>query len=422
MTGEDPPTAAYHGFRGFLPKNPKSLRALTSVPFRWYFAGQAVSASGTFVQQTALGWTILAITGSASQLGIVLASGGIPALVLGVFGGTIADRFDNRRLLVVTQSLYGVLAVALWLVAAFGHLNTAIIIGISVASGFVQVVDSPTRQAFVPQLVRSEDIGSAASLNGVLMNGSRVLGPALAGALIVSVGTTACFAVNAATYVVGLATLIRVRPTYPARRSETPGGVRQAVAYVSRHQQLYVPLAMVALVGLVVFNFNLVLPLLAKFTYHGNGGTYGLLSTLLSVGAVAGSLTVGAMGHPRRRTLVFSCFAFGVSLALTAVMPTVAGACLALLLTGFTGYVLITTASTSLQVHAAPEYRGRVMALWVLVFLGTTPIGNLAIGWLCGEAGPRSALWAGATSCLIAAAMASRVRTPADVDAQLVEG
>ena len=405
--------AAHHGFRD---ARAHGFHALRSPAFRWYFAGQAVSASGTFVQQTALGWAILAITGSASQLGLALAAGGIPQLLFGVLGGSLADRFDNRRLLLTTQTLQGLLATGLWVVAASGHLGLAVIIGINIASGFVQVVDSPTRQAFVSQLVPAEDIASAASLSGVLMNGSRVLGPALAGVLIVSVGTTACFAVNAATYAVGFAALIMIKPFRPARSAPGSGGVRQAISYVSRHEQLYVPLGMMALVGLVVFNFNLVLPLLARFTYHGSGGTYGLLSTLLSIGAVAGSLTVGALGHPRRQTLVISSLGFGVLLGLTAVMPTVAGAGITLLLAGFSGYVLVTTASTSLQIHAAPEYRGRVMALWVMVFLGTTPVGNLGIGWLCNVAGPRAALWAGAGSCLVAAAMASRVRTPVNVD------
>jgi MFS family permease len=398
-----------------------AFRALRIPAFRRYFVGQIVSASGTFVQQTAIGWAVLAITGSASMLGVALAAGGLPYLLFGPFGGSIADRYDNRRLLLLTQTGYALLAAALWLIALTGHLSASAIIAIGIAGGVVQIVDSPTRQAFVSQLVSTEDLASAVSLNGVVMNGSRVLGPALAGVLIVTTGTTVCFAVNAASYLVCIAALATIRPTQPVGPAKTRGGVRQALHYVSRHQQLYLPLTMMALVGLVAFNFNVVLPLLARITYHGSGGTYGLLSTVLSIGSVAGSLVVGALGHPRRRTLLIAAVAFGGCLGLTALAPTVATACGALFLAGFSGFALVTTASTSLQIHAAPAYRGRVMALWVFVYVGTTPIGSLATGWLSTAAGPRAPLWAAAAASLVAAGLAARVRTPPNVDAELVE-
>jgi MFS family permease len=176
---------------------------------------------------------------------------------------------------------------------------------------------------------------------------------------------------------------------------------------------------MMAVVGLVAFNFNVTLPLLAKDTYHGGGGTYGLLSTALSVGSVAGSLAVGMLGHPRRIYLLGAALAFAGCLAAAAAAPNVATSALALLLAGVSGYVLVTTASTALQLHADPAFRGRVMALWVFVYLGTTPIGNIFSGWLSGVAGPRAVLLAGAGSCLVAAALAARVHTPPDVDDEL---
>lgn len=169
-----------------------AFRAVHSKMFRRYFIGQVASASGTFVQQTAIGWLVLQLTGSASDLGLVLAAGGIPSLLLGPFGGTLADRLDNRRLLLITQTLFGLLAAALWVAAVAGHASVALIVAINVAGGFVQIVDSPARQAFVSQLVPPEDLGSAISLNGVVMNSARVVGPAVAGLLIVTVGTTPC--------------------------------------------------------------------------------------------------------------------------------------------------------------------------------------------------------------------------------------
>jgi MFS family permease len=298
-------------------------------------------------------------------------------------------------------------------------LSIPLIVSLSVAGGFVQIADSPARLAFVGQLVPAPDLASAVSLNGVIMNSSRVIGPAVAGLLIVEVGTTPCFAVNAVSYALVLLALATIHPSVPARSGPVRGGVGEALRYVRGHQQLYLPLAMMALVGLVAFNFNVALPLLAKDTYHGGGGTYGLLSVLLSIGSVAGSLAVGMIGHPRRRYLLGSSLAFGACLALAAAAPNVTTGGIALLLTGFSGYLLVTMASTALQLHADPAYRGRVMALWVFVYLGTTPVGNILAGWLSATEGPRAVLLAGAVSCLAAAGLAARVHTPPDVDAEL---
>src|SRR5262249_45900791 len=165
--------------------------------FRIYFVGQVVSASGTFLQQTAIGWLVLELTGSPTTLGLVLAAGGIPSLLFGPLGGTVADRVDLRKLLIVTQTLFGVLAALLWGLALAGHATVAVLVVINVLGGFVQVVDSPARQALVGRLVEPDDLSSAVSLNGVVFNSARVVGPALAGALIVASGTTVCFGLNA---------------------------------------------------------------------------------------------------------------------------------------------------------------------------------------------------------------------------------
>jgi len=396
------------------------FRALRSTPFRLYFAGQVASASGTFVQQTATGWLVLQLTGSAASLGLVLAAGGLPSLLLGPFGGSLADRVDLRRLPIVTQLVFGVLAAALWAVAASGAVSVAVIVALTVAGGFVQIIDSPARQAFVPSLVSTGDLASAVSLNGVVMNSARVVGPAVAGTLIATVGTTPCFAVNAFSYAAVVAALIVVRPlARPAKPRAGTGNVRDAVRYASRHEQLWVPLAMMSIVGLLAFNFGVVLPVLAQQTFHGTGGTYGLLSTMLSIGSVLGSLAVGFIGHPRRIYLLAAVSAFGVCLALSALAPNVPFACAALFVTGLAGFCFVTLASTTLQLHADPAYRGRIMALWVLVYLGTTPVGSVLSGWVCSFAGPRGALWVGVLACALAAGLAARVHTPPNPDRSL---
>jgi MFS family permease len=400
-----------------------SFRALRSPPFRLYFAGQVVSASGTFLQQTAIGWLVLRLTGSASSLGLVLAAGGLPSLLLGPWGGSIADRVDLRKLLIVTQAVFGVLAGLLWVLAAEGSAGVGVIVVINVVGGFVQIVDSPSRQAFVSQLVAPGDLASAVSLNGVVMNSARVVGPALAGVLIVTVGTTPCFAVNAVSYLAVVAALCVVHPLHQAkgRSHGSKSGVRDGLRYVRSRQQLWLPLVMMALVGLLAFNFAVVLPVLAKKTFHGSGGTYGLLSTMLSLGSIVGSLGVGLIHHPRRPFLVAASAAFGVCLAATALAPTVPLACAALVLTGAGGFSFVTLCSTTLQLHSSATYRGRVMALWVFVYIGTTPIGSIFSGWIISAGGPRLALGIGAGSCLVAAGIAARVHTPPHPDAALTD-
>lgn len=210
-----------------------SFRALRSRPFRIYFVGQVVSASGTFLQQTAIGWLVLELTGSPTTLGLVLAAGGIPSLLFGPLGGTVADRVDLRKLLIVTQTIFGALAALLWALALAGHATVAVLVVISVLGGFVQIVDSPARQALVGRLVEPDDLSSAVSLNGVVLNSARVVGPTLAGALIVASGTTVCFGLNALSYIAAIVALFLIRPLHSqqrARRGE--GGVREGIRYV----------------------------------------------------------------------------------------------------------------------------------------------------------------------------------------------
>ncbi|RMI28906.1 MFS transporter [Nocardia stercoris] len=393
-----------------------AFRALRAQPFRWYFAGQIASASGTFVQATAIGWMVLQLTGSPSALGLVLATGGIPPLLLGPWGGVLVDRFDLRRLLIGTQAISAALALALWIPAVLGTVSVPLVVAVMLLGGVVQIVDAPARQAIVGRLVPPGDLSSAVSLNGVVMNGARVVGPAIAGVLIATVGTTPCFAINAVSYVAVIAVLFLVRPIDDIAGGHSPGGLAEALRYARSRQQLWLPLAMMGLVGLLSFNFPVVLPVLAERTFHAGGGGYGLLSTVLSVGSVVGSLGVGLIRHPRRIYLVAAATAFGFCLAATAVAPNATTACLALVATGVSGFCFVTLASTAIQLHADPRYRGRIMALWVFVFLGTTPIGSILTGWICDTTGPRAALLVAAAAALIAAAAAAAVHTPPHPD------
>jgi MFS family permease len=416
-----PEAAAQAGITA-LPRRGGSARALHSQPFRLYFAGQVASASGTFLQQTAIGWLVLQLTHSAADLGLVLAAGGVPSLLLGPWGGSIADRVDLRKLLIATQIAFALLAALLWAVAAAGAASVGLIVAVNVASGFVSIADSPARQAFVSRLVPPADLASAVSLNGVVVNSARVVGPAIAGALIVTVGTTPCFAVNAVSYLAVIGALAAVHPLPESgKTSKSSGGVREGVRYARSRQQLWLPLTMMALVGLFAFNFAVILPVLASKTFHGSGGTYGLMTTMLSVGSVAGSFGVGLIRHPRRVYLVAAAAAFGICLIGAAAAPNVAVACGALVITGAAAFSFVTLTSTTLQLHSSSAFRGRVMALFVFVYIGTTPIGSVLTGWISSAAGPRVALLAGAAACLVAAGVAALVHTPPDPDAALTD-
>jgi MFS family permease len=399
-----------------------SFRALRSRSFRVYFEGQAVSASGTFLQQTAIGWLVFELTHSPSDLGLVLAAGGIPSLLFGPWGGAIADRVDLRKLLVVTQMLYCLLAALLWGLAAAGAAGVAALVVIGVAGGVVQIADSPARQAFVSRLVPHDDLASAVSLNGVVVNSARVVGPALAGVLIVTVGTTVCFGLNALSYLAVIAALLIIRPG-KAGGHAPPGrrGVKEALRYAAGRQQLWLPLLMMLVVGLLAFNFGVVLPVFAKNTFHGTGGTYGLLTTMLSVGAILGSLSVGLVHHPKRQYLLFAALGFAVTSAALAAAPNVVVACVILVVLGATAFCFVTLCSTTLQLHSSSAYRGRIMALWVFVYLGTTPIGSIVTGWIISAGGPRIALLVGSGACLAAAVLAAFVRTPPHPDDALTD-
>jgi MFS family permease len=399
-----------------------SFRALRSRPFRLYSGGQVVSASGSFLQQTAIGWLVLELTGSPRDLGLVLAAGGIPSLLFGPWGGAVADRVDLRKLVVVTQKLYCLLAALLWVLAVAGAASVAALVAIGVAGGVVQIADSPARQALVSRLVPPDDLASAVSLNGVVVNSARAVGPALAGVLIVTVGTTICFGLNSLSYLAFIAALLFIRP----RKAGGPApagrrGVKEGLKYAASRQQLWLPLLMMSLVGLLAFNFSVVLPVFAKDTFHGTGGTYGLLTTMLSVGAVVGSLAVGLVHHPRRQYLLVAALGLGVTSAATEAAPNVAVACATLLVMGAAAFCFVTLCSTTLQLHSSSAFRGRVMALWVFVYLGTTPIGSILTGWIISAGGPRAALLVGSGACLAAAVLAAFVHTPANPDQALTD-
>jgi MFS family permease len=355
----------------------------------------------------ALGLLVLSdqLHGNGFNVGLVTALQFLPMLLLGSWGGLIVDRVDKRRLLYVTQTVSGVLALALGLLVAFGTITMWEVYLISTLFGVVNLFDNPARQTFVSEMVGRDLMPNAISLNSVVMNSARVIGPAIGGILIYAVGLAACFLFNAASYVAVLVALFMMRPAdlhhHPVV-TRAKGQVRQGFRYVWSNHELRDPLLAMAVVGIFAFNFTTTLPLLATRTFHGGAGTYSLLIGAMGVGAVMGGLMVAHRSRPSTAMLSAIGLAFGVMLLVVAGAPTEAVAIVALTFMGVCSISFIATANATLQLRADPAMRGRVMALYAIAFLGSTPIGAPLVGWISDITNPRVAIAVGGVATLAA--------------------
>jgi MFS family permease len=398
----------------------RTFSALSVPNYRRYIAGQAVSLVGTWMQSIAISWLVLTLTHSATDVGLNVAVQTLPVLILGPYGGVVADRIDKRRLMVALQSMMGVQALALGLLTLTHHIDFALIVLLSLILGLNNCFENPARQSFVLEMVGRGELRNAVSLNSTLVNAARAVGPAVAGILIAEVGVGWCFVLNAASFVAvvfSLVTLDRsaLSPSPPAERAR--GQLREGFSYVRRTPDLAIPLAMMALVGMMAYEFQVSLPVVASRTFAGGPETYGFLTACFGVGAVAGGLLVAAYGRTGRRFLVLAATAMGIAMSCAALAPVLPLEYAALVVVGFTSVAFLSSGNSTLQLVAAPTMRGRVMALWAVAFLGSTPVGGPLVGWIAASAGGRAALAAGALSCLLAAGGAAlagrRLDTPA---------
>jgi MFS family permease len=389
----------------------RSFNSLEVPNYRRYFAGQLISLSGTWMQTVAAIWLILSLTGSGVAVGLTTALQFLPMLLFGAWGGLLADRMSKRRLLIVTQALMAIPAAGLFAITAAGVAAPWMVYLAVFTMGLVNAVDNPTRQSFVFEMVGPDRVVNAVSLNSVIVQSARIVGPALAGILIAGVGVVACFGLNALTF---LAMIFALWSMNPERLHAGPiavrkrGAIRESLRYVLRTPELAVPLALMALVGTFGFNFQVVLPLLAKFSFEGGASAYAVLVSAMGVGSIAGALVNGAHGRTGPRLIAGGALAFGVAALLAAAMPTLALEIPVLALLGAASVTFAATINSTLQLAVSPEMRGRVMALYSVVFLGSTPIGGPLTGWLAESYDPRVALLlAGVTG--ISAAWAAKV-------------
>lgn len=387
----------------------RTLDSLTVPNYRRYFAGQIVSITGNWMQMVAEAWLIIQLTGSGAALGLTVGLQFLPILLLGALGGVFVDRCDKRRLLMITQALMALPALALWGLTASGAVEVWMVYLLVLTRGVVLAVDNPARQTFVMELVGPDKVVNAVSLNSVIIHSARIAGPMFAGGLIALFGVAPAFLVNALSFaamIVALRGMDRGRLLTPARAPRSRGQVRAAVAEVRRNPDLRIPLLMMAAIGTLSFNFQVLLPLFAKFTWNGTATTYATLMAAMGVGAIAGALISGFRGNVSARLLVSSAALFGVAQLLAAAAPTEWAQLLVLVPLGAASVMFAAGVNSSLQL-AAGEMRGRVMALYSVVFLGSTPIGAPIVGVLAEQFGPRWGLVVGGVAALATAGVAS---------------
>lgn len=391
----------------------RTFSALSVRNYRRYAFGQAVSLSGTWMQRVAQAWLVLDLGGSGTDIGVVTALQFLPLLVFGAWGGVVVDRLDKRRLLVATQSVSGLLALGLGILTATGVIELWMVMALAGGLGFAHLLDVPGRQSFVMEIVGRDQLANAVTLNSVVVNAARMTGPALAGVLIVTVGTAACFLLNAASFLIVVWAFAGMRQAELQRAAvvpRAPGQLREGLAYAWHEPALRGPLLLMAVIGALAYEFQVVLPLLARFSFDGDAGTYGAMTACMGLGAVVAGLVVAGRARAAPGSLVTAAYVFGVLILVTAAAPTLALAMVALVGVGAASIILLALANTTVQLTAAPEMRGRVMALWSIAFLGTTPIGGPVVGWVSEQMGPRAGLVLGGVATICAAAGLARQR------------
>jgi len=391
---------------------PRGLSAFRHRDYRLLWGSQLFSLTGTWMQSLAQSWLVLSITNSPLQLGLINVCQFGPSLVLGLPGGVLADRFPKRRLLLATQSVYAVLTGLLAVLVVTGRVELWHIYAVAVSLGCVNAVDMPTRQAFVTDIVGKEDLGNAVALNSALFNASRVVGPALAGVLLSTVGTAVCFVFNAASYlpVLGALLLMRTegRATGIVAGERALERLRQGLAYAAGTTAVLRPLVLVGLVATFGMNFNVWVPLLARNDLAIGGGGFGLLMSSLGIGSLAGALGLAFSGRrPNRRAMLATGAAFGLAeIALAVAVRVAAPIPVILLLMAAIGFSMSTTmamANIVVQTTAPDALRGRVMSIYTTVFAGSTPIGAALAGGAAAVFGSTAAVAGGGIVVLLAA-------------------
>lgn len=380
--------------------------------YRLFFIGQSVSLSGVWVQRVAQAWLVLELTNSGTAVGLVTALQYLPILLLAPVGGVIADRSDKRKILIVTQAMAALSAGTLGIVTLLGVVQVWMVFALALGLGLAGSIGNPARQTFVLEMVGGQQLTNALSLNSTLMNAARIVGPAIAGVLIASVGIAWCFLFNGITYLAVIVALMLMRVDQLDRAPRQPrrtGQVRAGIKYVKKTPAVLTPILMMAVAGTFAYEYQVVLPLMARFTFDGNAQTLAVMTSAMGVGAVAGGLFTASRQQHGNAVLIRTAAVFGGLQVLAALAPALWTVLLLLVALGAAGLAFIAIGNSTVQLASAPEMRGRVMGLWAVAFLGSTPIGGPLMGWVGETLGARWALGLGGVAVLVAVAAGSRI-------------
>jgi MFS family permease len=388
------------------PERGGTFRSLRVRNFRLFFTGQLISQVGNWLTLIAQALLVLKWTDSGIALGLLAACQFGPVLILGAWSGLIADRSDKRKLLITVQIFAMVQSFALAFVAFLDHRAVLAVYIIAIFGGVATAFDNPARRAFVVEMVPDTHVQNAVSLNSALMTGSRVVGPALAGLLIHTVGYGWTFAADGLSYIAVIAGLYMmnmadVRPRVITKRGK--GQVRAGLRYARTQPELWIPLVMMTIIGTFAFNFQTFMPLLVKRTLHGNDTTFTLVYSVISIGSLMGALLSARRTSIRIHDITVAALGFGVAMMLLALTPNVAFAYVIGVGVGVASITFMTASTAIVQLRSDPAMRGRVLALQAIVFLGSTPIGGPIIGWVCQQWGARSGVMIGGIACVVAA-------------------
>jgi MFS family permease len=372
-----------------------------------------VSNTGSWMQRVAQDWLVLQLThDSGTALGITTGLQFLPLLLFSLWGGVIADRYAKRSILMVTQALMGALALILGVLALTGSVRIWQVYLLAFALGMITVVDNPTRQAFAVEMVGKDGMANAIALNSAVFNLARIAGPAVAGLVIAAVGTPAAFILNAASYGAVLIGLKLMRPgelhAMP-RPPRGPGQLREAMSYVRARPSLWMPLVLIFFVSTFGMNFQVTTALMSRTVFHTGAGAFGLASALFALGALGGALVAARRSRPTLRLLLMTALVFSVLEIITGAVPSYLTFLLALVPTGLAMLIFTTAANSSTQLNTSADMRGRVMGLYMLVFLGGTPIGSPLAGWVAEAYGARMSMIAGGVISLIASVVMTRL-------------
>jgi len=390
----------------------RTFASLSIYNFRLWFGGAIVSNVGTWMQRVAQDWLVLTVLSNDSgvAVGVVTALQFLPFLLLSAWAGVLADRVDQRKLLLATQTASAALGIGLGILVLLGHVELWHVYIFAFLLGVVSAIDAPARQTFVGELVPTKNLPNAVALNSAAFNAARLLGPAVAGIVIAWVGTGWVFIANGFTFIATIFALMAMRTSElkgAERSPRKPGQIKEGIRYVRRRPDIVVILIIVAVVGMFGFNFQLTSALMARTEFGMGPGEYGILGSVLAIGSLTGALLAARRTRVRLRLVVGAAFGFGVATAVNALMPTFLLYAITSIPVGFAALTMVTTANATVQTTTSPAMRGRVMSLYMVLFVGTTPIGSPIVGWIGEEFGARWAVGIGSISALLVSTIAA---------------